>query len=440
MKHAYFLHTGYGKTKLCLDMIIKSNPKYRTLLISTKNIVETSWKAEIDKWYPGQISYGYITGSLKESARLEVLEQEYDMLGMNTEMIDWYIRNTTKVARKTYTKRGVTHHHDTDELIDRFDLLIIDEVSLFKNSQSARFKLLKKWVHRVDNVIILSATPTPKNIEDIWAPIYLLDGGKRLGKSITAFRNNYAIPIPLPNGFNRYEYTIEATNEVLSLITDISTSVPEPKQPLFPEPTIKKLLIKPDDKTASMLREFKRDFIVRLSNGKNLIAFSKTQLINKINQIASGNVYNQNETVFINDLKFKALQHLIKSLTTPVLLIYTYVFDKELLLTLPGARLLSSPEDFEDWNNNKIKIGVLSPFSAAHGLNLQDSDCRDIFWFSPIWDTEKWIQTNARVCRRGQKHQVTINVLLLKESYDEYAFELCQDKFKAQYNNLKRLQ
>jgi SNF2 family DNA or RNA helicase len=129
----------------------------------------------------------------------------------------------------------------------------------------------------------------------------------------------------------------------------------------------------------------------------------------------------------------------ISTITTPILITYTYVFDKEQLLKIPGTRLLSSKEDFEDWNANKIKIGILSPFSAAHGLNLQYSDCKDIFWFSPIWDTEKWIQTNARICRRGQTKEVTINVLLLKDSYDEYAFELCQEKFKAQYSNLVKL-
>lgn len=440
MKHAYLLHTGYGKTKLCLDIIMKSNPRYRTLLISTKNIVESSWSSEIDKWYPNQLTYAYITGSIKEQDRLSIIEDQYDMLGMNTEMLDWYIKSTTKVKRKTYTKNGVKYHHNTDELIARFDLIIIDEVSLFKNSQSARFKLLKQWCHKVANVIVLSATPTPKDIEDIWGPIYLLDGGQRLGKSITAFRNNYAIAIPLPNGYNRYQYSIEATNEVLRLIKDISTSVPAPAQPLFPEPIIKKLLIQPDPVTEKMLTTFKQDFIVKLSNGKNLIAFSKTQLINKISQIASGNVYNQKQTVFINDLKLRALKHILSNIKTPVLLLYTYVFDKENLLKLPGARLLSKKQDFEDWNNNKIQIGILSPFSAAHGLNLQDSDCQHVYWYGPIWDTEKWIQTNARVCRRGQKHQVTIGVLLLKGSYDDYAFNLCQEKFKAQYNNLKQLQ
>lgn len=449
MKHAYLLHTGFGKTKLCLDKIMGVKAfddlmptvvKPRTLLISTKNIVESSWSNEIDKWYPGQLTYAYITGSIKEADRLTILEKDYDMLGMNTEMLDWYIKNTTKVKRKTYTKQGIKIHHDTDELIDRFDLIIVDEVSLFKNSQSARFKLLKKWCHKVDNVIVLSATPTPKNIEDIWGPIQLLDGGLRLGTSITKFRTNYAIAVPLSNGYNRYEYSIEATREVLNEIKDVATSVPAPAQPLFPEPIIKKLLIKPDPVTSEILEDFKKDFIVKLSNGKNLIAFSKTQLINKISQIASGNVYNQKQTVFINDLKLRALTHILSTITTPVLLLYTYVFDKENLLKLPGARLLSTKQDFKDWNNNKIKIGVLSPFSAAHGLNLQDSDCQHIYWYGPVWDTEKWIQTNARVCRRGQKNQVTIGVLLLKGSYDEYAFDLCQEKFKIQYNNLKQLQ
>ena len=169
------------------------------------------------------------------------------------------------------------------------------------------------------------------------------------------------------------------------------------------------------------------------------MVFSKQQLINKVNQIASGNVYHKDETLQINDLKFRAVQHIISTKPDPVLIMYTYVFDKDKLLTLPGARLLESPQDFEDWNANKIPVGILSPFSSAHGLNLQDSECKDIIWFSPIWDTEIWIQANARVARRGQRYPITISVLLLKGSYDEYAFNLCQDKFKVQFNNLMKL-
>lgn len=439
MKHAYLLHTGYGKTKLCLDKIMASPRKPRTLLISTKNIVESAWSSEIDKWYPNQISYAYITGSIKESDRINILTKEYDILAMNTEMLDWYIKNTTSVKRKAYTKQGPKLYYNDTELIDRFDLIIIDEVSLFKNSQSQRFKLIKKWCYQVRNVIILSATPTPKNIEDIWSQIYLLDGGQRLGKNITAFREDYAIAISMSNGRNRYQYSQEATDEVLKLIKDISTSVPEPKKALFPEPIIKKLMIKPDEATANLLEEFKTNYITQLSNGNNLIAFSKNQLMLKINQIANGNVYNKGMTVELNNLKLRVIEQKVNMTSTPILIVYNYVFDKDNLLKLPGARLLSTKKDFDDWNNNKIKIGVLSPFSASHGLNLQESNCRDIIWFSPIWDTEKWIQTNARVCRRGQVHQITISVLLLKGSFDQYAFNICQDKFRTQFNNLKKL-
>lgn len=439
MKHAFLLYTGYGKTKLCLDTIMKASRKPRTLLISTKNIIESAWSAEIEKWYPKQIIYEHITGNLTSDQRLKVLEKPCDILGMNTAMLDWYITHTTKVARKSYTKSGIKEHHDVKELINRFDLLIIDEVSLFKNSQSLRFKLLQKWAHLVPNVIILSATPTPKDIEDIWGPIFLLDGGQRLGKTITEFRENYAIPIPLGNGYNRYQYSVAATDKILSLIKDISTSIPAPSKPLFPEPIIKKLVIQADANTEELLKRFRQDFIIKLSDGKELVALSKMQLINKVNQIANGSIYHETLTYTINDLKFRALQMKLINITTPVLIFYTFIFDKDKLLTLPGARLLNSKEDFEDWNHNKIKIGILSPFSASHGLNLQDSDCENLFWFSPIWDTEKWIQTNARVCRRGQKKQVNIHVLLLKGSYDEYAFELCQEKFKTQYNILQKL-
>lgn len=448
MKHAYFLYTGYGKTKLVLDKIMQTKQKTgitpKTLLISTNKIVESSWLPEINKWYPNQLNYGYITGSVKPTNRQAVIDSDPDILGINVEMLDWYIANTLPIKRKSYLKnKQVKLHYDTDVLLDRFHLLVIDEVSLFKNSNTTRFKNLKKWAYRMPNVILLSATPTPKNIENIWSQIYLLDGGMRLGSSITKFRESYGIAIPMSNGLNRYDYSTEAINEVLELIKDIATSIPEPATPLFPEPVIKKTVIKTDEATQELLKEFKNNYIIKVKDGntsKELIAFSKNQLINKVNQIASGSVYLKDEVVHFNDLKIKALQHIISTITTPVLVLYTYVFDKEKLLTLPGARLLETAQDFEDWNNNKIKLAILSPFSSAHGLNLQHSDSQDIIWFSPIWDTERWIQTNARVCRRGQTRVVNIRVLVLQNSFDDYMFSLCLEKFNIQWRNLHYLQ
>jgi len=428
MKCAYLLYTGYGKTKLMLDKIMSYPVKPRVLLLSTKRIVETSWQAEINKWYPNMISYRYITGDFSPKKRLEIINQDTDILAMNTEMIEWYLNNTTDSVR---SKR-------TNEMIHRFDMVIIDESSLFKSYRSNRFKAIKNWCSKINDVFILSATPTPKSIEDLWSQIYLLDGGQRLGKNISTFRDNYGTPIPMFNGQTRYEYTVKAVDYILTLVKDIVVSIPEPPAPLYPDPIIKKVLISPDPNTLELLQKFKRDNIVSIG-GSELIAFSKNQLMIKINQIANGCVYDKHTTQYINDTKFKALQYLLSQITTPVLITYVYVFDKERLLTLPGAVLLDSPQKFEDWNNNKIKIGILSPFSVAHGLNLQHSDCQDIIWFSPIWDTEKWQQTNARVCRRGQTRQVTIRVLLLKESFDDYAFKLVQDKFNMQYSNLKKL-
>lgn len=439
MKKAYLLHTGYGKTKMCLDIIMRANKKPRVLLISTKKIVENTWQAEINKWYKDQISYTYITGDLTSKERLKRANMGTDILGINTESIIWYLKNTTPVTRKTYRRTSVVEHHDGYELLDRFDLIILDEVSLFKNSQSERFKAIKRFTHKMKNVIALSASPTPKNIEDIWSIIYLLDGGKRLGTSITKFRENYAIAEPLFNGGNKYTYTTQSVDHILSLVKDIVVSEPEPAQPLYPEPVLKKLVIKPDDKTSQMLKDFKQHFILKLQGGKEVIALSKNQLITKINQIASGSIYTQSTTEHLNDLKLRVLLNRLKDIDTPVLLIYHYVFDLEKLKQIPNARVLQDPQDFIDWNNNKVPIGILSPYSAAHGLNLQDSDCKHIFWFSPIWDTDKWIQTNARVCRRGQKNIVTIYVMLLKESYDEYAFNLCIEKFNTQNKILKKL-
>jgi hypothetical protein len=240
------------------------------------------------------------------------------------------------------------------------------------------------------------------------------------------------------NGQTRWEYSQKAVDYVLTLVKDIVTSVPVPKQPLFPEPIIKKIIIKPDSTTANMLEQFKQDYVTMVGNVK-VIARNKNQLMMKVNQLASGSLYDFDTTLNINEIKFKALQTILKTLKGPVLITYMYKFDKDKLLTLPGATLLDNPQAFKDWNDNKIPIGILSPFSVAHGLNLQQSDCENMIWFSPIWDTEKWQQTNARVCRRGQTRQVTIRVLILKHTFDDYMFDVVQDKYIAQYNNLRKL-
>ena len=440
MKHAYLLYTGFGKTKMCLDKIINANNKPRTLVISTKKIVESSWPGEINKWYAGKLSYDYLTGTIKPKDRMDIVNKQQDILGISTSMLDWYISNTCSVKRKAILKGGrVKYYYDTDEILPRFNLIIIDESTLFKNSQSNRFKDLKKWVHKAKNVMILSATPTPKNIEDVFSQVYLLDGGKRLGPNITKFREHWGIPIALPNGRNKWQYSTQAVDDILGKIQDITTSIPAPPKPLFPEPILKKLTIKADPQTTKVIKDFKEDYITKLSTGDNLIAMTKNQLINKVSQMASGDVYNKNTVVHLNDIKLRAVKHIISRKTTPILIMYNYVFDKEKLLTIPGAKLLETAQDHLDWNANKIPIGILSPSSSAHGLNLQDSDCVDVIWFSPIWDTEKWIQANARVARRGQKNVVTITVLLLKESYDEYMFNMCITKFHAQYNILTKL-
>lgn len=438
MKHAYLLYTGYGKTKLMLDKIMQYPIRPRVLLLSTKKIIEASWQSEIDKWYPGQITYRYITGEIPPKRRLEILEEHSDILGMNVEMIDWYFSHSLNVKRTVTSKTGVKTYYNTDELTVRFNMIIIDESSLFKNYRTTRFKNLKSWCYKVQDVFILSATPTPKDIENLWSQIYLLDGGARLGKSITQFRDTYANAVPMYNGQTRYEYDQQTVDYILTLVKDIVTSIPMPDQPLFPEPEVRKTYINPDPETAKMLTQFKNDYILNI-NHNNIVAYSKNQLISKINQIASGAIYNDTFAIHLNDIKFNALKKILSKITTPVLIIYTYVFNKDQLLTIPGAVLLDNKQAFDDWNNNKIKIGVLSPFSVAHGLNLQMSDCQDIIWYSPTWDTEKWIQTNARVCRRGQTRKVLIRILLLKDSYDDYAFGLVQDKYRMQYNTLQKL-
>lgn len=419
MKRAFFNYTGFGKTKVVLDYIREHPEIKRVLIVSKGNIIKESWPNEINKWdFP--FSYTYIDGTVTGKKRLERVYGFYDILGITPNMLGWFTENKFYKLTKKELK---------------YDLVIFDESDLFKNSQTIRFKNVKKWIDKIPNVFILTATPMPNTLEDLWSQIYLIDNAPYLlGKNITAFRRTYGEEVRSGGRFE-YFYLPAAVKTVMDKIAPIcEVNLIKPKD-IYPQPKIRIIKIEPDPETAKILAKLEKDYVVEID--KEIITASNyNKVLTKLQQIGNGFIYKDDGTpVYVNDIKFRYVQKQVKETLDPILVTYSFIPDKERLLSLEGAKMVTSEDE---WNDNKIKLGVV--YSNIAGLNLQKSRCKKIIWYTPTWDARAWEQTNSRVIRRGLKETVTIEVLIVKGSVDDIIYERMKDKLKFMQNSFKPLE
>lgn len=419
MKKAFFNYTGYGKTKLVLD-IIKNDPTIkRVLIISKGDIIRMSWPNEILKWQL-PFTYTHIDGKVSQKEKLNRVYGAYDILGITPALLDWFTDN------KFYnlTKKQI-----------KYDLVVFDESDMFKNSQTKRFKNVKKWIADVPNVLILTATPMPNTVEDLWSQMFLIDEPPYLlGKNITEFRRTYGQQVRAGDRFEYY-YLPAAVNKIMQLVsTKAEVNLVKPKN-LYPQPKTRLIRIEPDDVTKETLAKLEKDYVVEIEN-EIISAKNYNKALTKLQQLGNGFIFTDDkQPIYINDIKLRYVKKILKETTEPVLVIYSFVPDKERLLEIPGASLIDSEDD---WNQNKIRLGII--YNNTAGLNLQHSDCKRIIWITPTWDARAWEQTNSRVIRRGLKHEVTIDVLLVKGSIDDLIYQRMKDKMKFMYDTFKPLE
>ena len=204
---------------------------------------------------------------------------------------------------------------------------------------------------------------------------------------------------------------------------------------IYPQPKIRIIKIEPDPETAKILAKLEKDYVVEID--KEIITASNyNKVLTKLQQIGNGFIYKDDGTpVYVNDIKFRYVQKQVKETLDPILVTYSFIPDKERLLSLEGAKMVVSEDE---WNDNKIKLGVV--YSNIAGLNLQKSRCKKIIWYTPTWDARAWEQTNSRVIRRGLKETVTIEVLIVKGSVDDIIYERMKDKLKFMQNSFKPLE
>lgn len=420
-----FLEMGLGKTvstltaikKLMFEELDISN----VLVIAPKRVAESVWDVECEKWeHLLGLKVVKIVGSAKK--RREALAQTADVYTLGRDNVAW-----------------LCGQYGGSML--PFDMLVIDELSSFKNPKSMRFKALRGVQPSFKRVVGLTGTPAPNGLIDLWSQIYLLDRGERLEKFITKYRDKYFKP-GKRNGAIVYKYNLAEDGEarIHEQISDICMSMKAKDYLDLPGRIDNIIKIEFDEALKKQYEDFERDQVLELLESESetgeISAVNAAALSNKLLQFANGAVYDEFKTWHaIHDLKIQAAKEIVEDANgKPVLIAYTYKHDLERLLEALKKykpRKLKTEQDIEDWNKGKIQVMVMHPASGGHGLNLQ-SGGNIILWFGQTWSLELEQQFNARLDRQGQKEVVIINKLVASGTLDEDVIRAQDSKSKKQ--------
>jgi SNF2 family DNA or RNA helicase len=385
----------------------------KVLVIAPKKVAEATWGKEAAKWdHLKMLRVIPVLGSLTK--RIKALNTSADIYVINRENVPWlveYYRNTWP-----------------------FDMVVVDEFSSFKNSSAKRFKSLS-WVrNHISRFVGLTGTPAPNGLLDLWAQVYLLDGGERLGRYITKFRDRY-FQADQRDRDRVYSYAAKpgADETIKDLISDICVSMKAEDYLELPDCTTVTVPVLLDKKAKAAYEKLEKEMLLQVD--ENVIdAGTAAVLTNKLLQLCNGAVYDENrEVIEIHDCKLEAFLELVEGLNgQPALVFYNFQHDllrikKALAKSGLEVRELKGPKEEEEWNARKIDILLAHPASAAYGLNLQKGG-NHVIWFGLNWSLELYQQANKRLHRQGQTEKVIIHNLAALGGVDEDVMSALEGK------------
>ena len=382
------------------DLLFDSFEVHRVLVIAPLRVARDTWPTEIQKWsHLRSLTYAVAVGTLKE--RKAALMQRADITIINRENLQWLI--------------------DDSGFPFDFDMVIIDELSSFKNHKAKRFKSLMKVRPYIHRIIGLTGTPSSNGLMDLWAEFKLLDKGQRLGRFITQYRMNYFIP-DKRNGEIIYSYKPlpYAEDAIYRRISDITISMKSTDHLKMPELISTQYEVALSDAERDRYENLKQELILQLPDGE-ITAANAAALTGKLSQLANGAIYSDTgEIMEFHDRKLDALEDIIEAANEkPLLVAYWFRHDLARIKNRFNVREIKTSRDIADWNAGKIPVAVIHPASAGHGLNLQAGGST-LVWFGLTWSLELYQQTNARLWRQGQQsHTVVIQHIITKGTIDE---------------------
>ena len=401
---ALILDMGLGKTSITLTAIEKllydSFEVNKVLVVAPLRVARNTWSDEIKKWeHLKGLRYSIVVGTAAE--RMKALKTDADIYIINRENLQWLVE-----------KSGVEFF---------WDMVVLDELSSFKNWQSKRFRSFMKVRPKVKRVVGLTGTPSPNGMMDLFAEFKCLDMGERLGRFISQYRVDYFVPDQM-NGQIVYSYKLRpgSAERIQNKISDITISMKAMDHLKMPELISNRYYVAMDADESSAYESLKSDLVLPYVNGE-ITAANAATLTGKLVQMANGAVYADNgEEVLIHNKKLDALEDLIEAANgKPVMVAYWFKHDLQRIKKRFDVREIKTSKDITDWNNGDIPVAVIHPASAGHGLNLQAGGST-LIWFGLTWSLELYQQTNARLWRQGQTSgTVVIEHIVTKGTIDE---------------------
>ena len=416
---AILLDMGLGKTVISLtainDLMYDSFEVHKVLIIAPLRVARFSWGAEIRKWeHLKNLRYSIVVGTEKE--RRAALQQKADIYIINRENLPWLIENT---------------YFD-------YDMVVVDELSSFKNHQAKRFKALMKVRPQVKRIVGLTGTPSSNGLMDLFAEFKLLDMGQRLGRFIGQYRSTYFQPDKM-NGMIVYSYKPlpGAEERIYEKISDITISMKATDHLQMPELISSRYDVELSPTERQKYEQLKKDLVLPVDD-EEITAANAAALSGKLCQLANGAIYDDDKkAIQIHDRKIDALEDIIESMNgKPLLVAYWFKHDYDRIverlseLKVPFVKL-DTDESIEKWNRGEIPVALIHPASAGHGLNLQ-SGGSTLVWFGITWSLELYQQTVARLWRQGQKNTVVIQHIITKNTIDENIMAALEKKEHTQ--------
>ena len=419
---AVLLDMGLGKTSITLtaiaSLLFDSFEVHKILILAPLRVARNTWGAEIEKWdHLKDLKYSVAVGTAAE--RIAALKAEADIYIINRENVQWLIAES-----------GIPFD---------FDMLVIDELSSFKNHQTKRFKALMKVRPKVKRIVGLTGTPSSNGLMDLFAEFRLLDMGERLGRFIGQYRTAYFQP-DKRNGQIIFSYKPlpGAEKQIYDKISDITISMKSTDHLQMPQLISTEYEVQLSDKERGKYDRLKADLVLELTDGE-ITAANAASLSGKLSQMANGAIYDdKQEVIEIHSRKLDALEDIIESMNgRPLLVAYWFRHDLDRIserlesLHIPFSKL-DTTASIRRWNSGELPVALIHPASAGHGLNLQSGGSA-LVWFGLTWSLELYQQTVARLWRQGQESEtVVVQHIITKGTIDERIMKALELKDTSQ--------
>lgn len=411
---------GLGKTVITLTAI--NILKYfrwqvaKVLVVAPKKVAEATWSKEAAKWdHLKHLRISTVLGNLQK--RIKALNTPADVYIVNRENVEWLV---------DYYKQAWP-----------FDMVVLDESTSFKNPQSKRFKAMKRVLRFIKKMVLLTGTPSSKGLIDLWAQVYLLDGGIRLGPTLSAYRERYFDPDQRSRTqIFSYKAKDGAESAVLDAISDICISMKAEDYLQLPDFIQHEIPVVLDPKARKAYDQFERDLLLEVDEN-TITAGTAGVLVGKLLQFCNGAVYGtEGQVVPVHDCKLDAFLELLEQLNGEhCLTFYGYQHDRDRILECfckhrkdLRVRVYKGVEDEEAWNNGEVDVLLVHPASCAYGLNLQAGGCH-VVWFGLNWSFELNDQGNCRLYRQGSPYdKVYVHYLIVQGCEDEDVMATIRDR------------